>query len=104
MSEKSKGKGDGKEIKGAKSKQRNKAALAALSRLLMYTSLRVEDLDPKILEARLQEMNKEIGELKLKCKNLMQENDWYRNEIESCEADTVNNLLKDGNCHKRWLY
>ncbi|KAI8814618.1 hypothetical protein BJ742DRAFT_892589 [Cladochytrium replicatum] len=51
--------------------------------------LRIEELDERVLRARLEMLEKELGEYKQKCAYYKKENDWYRVEIESCQKDTA---------------
>ncbi|KAI9098676.1 hypothetical protein DFS34DRAFT_81650 [Phlyctochytrium arcticum] len=51
--------------------------------------LRLEDLDEAVLKKRLEALEAELGDYKAKCERHKQENDWYREEIETCQRDTA---------------
>nr|KAJ3421138.1 hypothetical protein HK105_004395 [Polyrhizophydium stewartii] len=47
--------------------------------------LRIEDLDEEVLKSRLKKLDEELNDYKTNKK----ENDWYREEIETCQKDTA---------------
>ncbi|KAJ3288887.1 hypothetical protein HDU79_004488 [Rhizoclosmatium sp. JEL0117] len=51
--------------------------------------LKLEELDEKLLRARLESLDKDLASYKEKCAHYKAENEWYRNEIESTEKDTT---------------
>lgn len=53
------------------------------------TALTVDDLNEDILQARLKKLNTELTDYKTKCSKYKIENEWYRNEIETCQRDTA---------------
>ncbi|KAI8927360.1 hypothetical protein BC831DRAFT_424724 [Entophlyctis helioformis] len=51
--------------------------------------LRIEDLDEDVLKKRLEKLDEELNDYKTKCAKYKKENDWYREEIETCQRDTT---------------
>ncbi|KAJ1551299.1 hypothetical protein HK096_001609, partial [Nowakowskiella sp. JEL0078] len=51
--------------------------------------LKIEELDEHVLRERLDALNKELSVYKEKCSQFKTENEWYREEIESCKKDTA---------------
>ncbi|TPX47520.1 hypothetical protein CcCBS67573_g10248 [Chytriomyces confervae] len=49
----------------------------------------LEELDEVILKQRLAALYRDLASYKEKCTRYKNENEWYRDEIESCEKDTV---------------
>ncbi|KAI9350790.1 hypothetical protein BDR26DRAFT_930095 [Obelidium mucronatum] len=51
--------------------------------------LKLEELDEKMLRMRLDTLDRDLASYKEKCARYKSENEWYRNEIESTEKDTI---------------
>ncbi|KAI9202965.1 uncharacterized protein BJ171DRAFT_600414 [Polychytrium aggregatum] len=51
--------------------------------------LKLEDLDENVLRQRLDLLEKELEEYKVKCARYKKENEWYREELKGCETDSV---------------
>ncbi|KAJ3127824.1 hypothetical protein HK098_005718 [Nowakowskiella sp. JEL0407] len=51
--------------------------------------LQIDELDEKVLRSRLDALDKELASYKSQCAQYKKENEWYREEIESCKRDTA---------------
>ncbi|KAJ3266211.1 hypothetical protein HDU77_002022 [Chytriomyces hyalinus] len=53
------------------------------------SEIKLEELDEVVLKQRLAALDKDLATYKEKCTRYKNENEWYRDEIESCEKDTT---------------
>ncbi|KAJ8330986.1 hypothetical protein QVD99_001206 [Batrachochytrium dendrobatidis] len=55
--------------------------------------IQIKELDESVLKKRLVKLDQELEDYKAKCAKYKKENDWYREEIETCQKDTADYIM-----------